>query len=741
MPARSRALYALAVGLAFPALRPLPAFGGIDRFLPRQGGTTEIWRITHDVTMRDWADYHNVNCWSPDGRYIGYEHYEPYGGEAAGEVHIYDLHEDKDVAVEAGSHARWANRHNWLFYTRRPPAGEPGGDRRRQVMWLDIDASRRVRVATGPTMIGSVSGDDRWLLGANRRAGLRVAVGAGSVPIPIEGATGIQWIANPVHPVVFWREDHRDASGNDLPFAPTRLWCDLEGHNIVTASPMLQRCHQSWSGDGTYHLHGGQPMSGRRWNEPFPSNLHFLSVIGCGDVSPCGRSGRWICGSSNWGALQIADLWSGDGYNYLDHALSWIHDSDSYSYCAGSALEDNDSKGSPDGTKIAFVTNYDLKDGPITRVTETLPGASRERLVVESTDGFPASGSLSVRHEVVGYASKTTTTFERLVRGLHGTTPWQFENLTRERSRQFRERPPDIGKGTLITSFDARCIPQPLRADRPLPRKFRSERFKGDPNSPLVWQTRTDLHAAVVRRPDPPHLRMAGETAELIPGENHRETFGYHIFRDGNRITASALRPGAVLTLPGAAAYTACAVEWSGLESEPSAPLMVAARTELRTLHEQPAGFSWTRDRWLVSGTEVSEQAARQADAAVREIVHRVEGVLHREWYERGVIVRRHDLGREKKAVRRLFYESGRLARREYHTVSGEHASTELFDADGYITEAILYRTQNGQRREYSHIWYRAGMPVKLVGRGGRSESPRGPGTYEKDGETWVKRD
>ena len=43
-----------------------PAFARIDRFLPRQGGTTDIWRITHDPVMRDWANYHNTDAWRPE---------------------------------------------------------------------------------------------------------------------------------------------------------------------------------------------------------------------------------------------------------------------------------------------------------------------------------------------------------------------------------------------------------------------------------------------------------------------------------------------------------------------------------------------------------------------------------------------------------------------------------------------------------------------------------------------------
>ena len=41
---------------------------GQERFLPTQGGDTELWRITNDPARRDWANYHNAQCFSPDCR-------------------------------------------------------------------------------------------------------------------------------------------------------------------------------------------------------------------------------------------------------------------------------------------------------------------------------------------------------------------------------------------------------------------------------------------------------------------------------------------------------------------------------------------------------------------------------------------------------------------------------------------------------------------------------------------------
>ena len=330
--------------------------GEIERFMPRQGGTTEIWRLTNNPGQRDWANYHNTDAWSPDGRYICYESFtNPH------EVHLYDLQADKDIKVDDGIQPRWANNSNLLFFLRSSKDGKG-----QEVIWLDVDTGKKTRIATGLNGIGETDSDDTWLFGRTRKGIVRVPIRKDSrvEDISAGGALGSFMIPNPRHPKVMFRGDSRDADGNDLPYAPTRVWSDLEGNNVENASPMIQRCHQAWSGDGTYHMHGNSQMRGRRWDEPFPSNLHYISSVKCNDISSCGKSGRWIIGSGNVWPMPIADLRSGDGWNFLWGALSLIHDSKKFSYSRGSGLHDNDAKGSPDGTKVVLSCNYDLKDGP-----------------------------------------------------------------------------------------------------------------------------------------------------------------------------------------------------------------------------------------------------------------------------------------------------------------------------------------------------------------------------------------
>ena len=163
--------------------------------------------------------------------------------------------------------------------------------------------------------------------------------------------------------------------------------------------------------------------------------------------------------------------------------------------------------------------------------------------------------------------------------------------------------------------------------------------------------------------------------------------------------------------------------------------------TALKIRLDKPADFSWTYDRWLIDGKEIDVKKAGTSSEAVKEIVHLHEGVIHHEWYNWGQITKRYDLSHDGKPIRRLFYLNGELARREFHNQDGIHTSTEIFDTDGYITESILYRTVDEKRSEYDHWWYERGMPMKYIGkRRHHTASPKGAGTYVREGEQWVKK-
>ncbi len=689
-----------------------PVLGARERFVAREGAAIEVWRITNDPTVRDHANYHNTQCWSPDGRYLCFTH-----DAASDEVHLYDLQRDRDVRVDLGGNPRWANRRNWLFYTRRRPEDGPRHGKGTHVMWLDVATGKQTRIGYGVRQLKETDCGDRWLYGIQspeegKPRGVRIPIRADSDAEILPGDWGVGYNSlniNPLHPLIVSRDHgypqyyYATPDTRDIPFVARHFFDhDLAGGSQTKPFPIMEGSHFSWSGDGSYFMAGNGPMRGRKWDEPLPSNIHFLANTGAGDICPCGFSGRWICGSTGGGRgpLRVADLRSGEGwvvtrtYSFLcfpsDRDLSGPYDIDA--------------KGSPDGTKIAFISTYDLKDGPATVITAEVTG---DRIPVQSTEGFPESGRLvntsGFGGEVLAYARKTPTSFEGLTRALYGTA---------------REAALRVG-GTL-TSFEAAVIPKEQREGLTPPSYMRN--IVKDIDSPLMWQRASDLYVAVVRLPDPPHMRRAGARIELIPGENHWETYGYHIYRDGIRITDTPARPGATMELPGEGKYTARAVEWSGLESRDSLPLTVKGAVQLHVLSDKPADFEWTHDRYLSSdGKEITEQAAKGAPQATREIVHLHDGVIHRERWQPGQIVRRHDLNLEGKAIRRLFYEDGRLTRREYWDREGNQVSSELFDADGYITESLW-----GETRRWH---YRRAVPIRY-----ETDST----VYVKQGERWV---
>ena len=153
----------LLVIVSFLLLYFSDAVGQIERFIPAQGGTTEVWRITQDPAMRDWIQYHNKKCWSPDGRYIGYQHYRAYGDRSDGEVRVYDLHRDTAITIDRGAQTRMANTHNWVLYLRRNPNAEPG--RESEVWQYDIDSGRKTRIGWGVSSLGETDYADRWIYG------------------------------------------------------------------------------------------------------------------------------------------------------------------------------------------------------------------------------------------------------------------------------------------------------------------------------------------------------------------------------------------------------------------------------------------------------------------------------------------------------------------------------------------------------------------------------------------------
>jgi hypothetical protein len=96
--------------------------------------------------------------------------------------------------------------------------------------------------------------------------------------------------------------------------------------------------------------------------------------------------------------------------------------------------------------------------------------------------------------------------------------------------------------------------------------------------------------------------------------------------------------------------------------------------------------------------------------------------------YKRGVITQHQDLNREGKAIRRLSYEGGKLALRDYYNREDQHVSRQIFAPDGFITETIQLGMNGGRAVESDHWWFEKAMPVRRVAGGSQ---------YVKEGEQW----
>ena len=722
--------YQIAFVILIVVIRAESLLAQINKFVPKEGEALEVWRITNDPTIRDWANYHNTQCWSYDGRYICYNHFasdgKEFGNRDAAEIHLYDFYTKKDIKIANGSEPRWANNHNWLFYLRKKNDPKIDNEKSTQVVWLDLEGNVEKIIAEEVHRLRETDADDRWLYGLKTidgggRRGVRMLIKENSVVeiLPGEGENQFsdKMTINPQHPVIVY-QDHNYADFNfstetqRIPFpARHHVKCDLEGNNKTEPFPFMEGSHFSWSGDGTYFLLGNGILRGARWDDFVPGNTHFLAPIRVGDVGKCGLSGRWVNGSTfnGTGPLVMADLRSGDGWTvYNPNSIVCFPSSED-----NSGVYDIDAKGSPDATKIIFVSNYDLENGPYTYINEDIKG---DLIKVISTEGFPEKGRLVIAsgfaREVLSYDKKTATTFEKLTRGLYETP---VSN-------------PDSGLS--VTLFESRLITEELWPTLPLPSKRDLGLFK-DPNSPLLKQKSTDIFAAVVRLPDPPFLRLNNDTLELIPGENHWEISGYKLFIDGKELNNSLIKHSEIIKLKNTGNYTAVAVEWSGLESKASFPLRVEKDLSLKVLSNKPNDFSWTKDRWIVGGKELTEKTALMSKEAVKEIVHLYDGVIHREWYLAGQIEERFDYNLQGKVTRKLFYKNGKLNRRELHRRDGRHISTEYFDSEGYITEAFHNPLGTGSTYGYTHWWYEKGVPVKAI---------KKDEIYLKDASQWIKK-
>jgi hypothetical protein len=683
----------LLVGLPFCLSAAIKKFPVDQRGVRNLG----VWRLTHDPVIRDEANYHNTQCWSHDGRYTCYTHWggnEGPGGKSSAEIHIVDLLTGADKRVGKGINPRWANHHNWLFYAHFTGDGAPPYETGTEVVRYDADTGGRVIITSGMEAPSSLDAADEWLYGTQRYRGQKpeyVAGRARNLPnsviqrLPDAPNRHAHVHANPTHPVVMVRA--KDPS--DPIYGMNRGFFDLDGANLRLATVMGESGHKSWSGDGDFLLIGNRQYCGRPWNKPFPSDLVTLAYAGGGDVSPCGRSGRYICG----GDLLMADTRSGDVWTVIRPHSAIIHP------MAGdfSTLSDIDPKGSPDGTKIHYHSTRDLENLPAATVTRH-DRAKPDVIHVESTAGFQESGELVARWEVIGYRRKTATTFSGLTRNKYGT----------------REAPDMVQKVRELFPLSAFVLTgEEKQRAQPNPSMVRA----GVPaDNPLLHQRQTDCYVVVTRLPDRPHLRMRSGRAQLIPGENHWETRGYRMLRNGKASFPELIAPGATFDILQAGEYTVAAVEWSGLESLPSLPLKIGSdRVAGTALKEIPSDHSWTVGNWRIGGRAATEAGAMRAANARLELNHLHDGVIATEEWRNGRRVKHVDHQADGRPIRIQEFAAGQLRKQVYRTPEGTLSSEEFYGDDGFKIEHVKYDIRPGRiGRESSRWLYRKGRPVKL---------------------------
>ena len=736
-----------------------------------------MWRITNDPITRDYHNYHNTQCWSPDGQYMLNDRWTAGSSGTARQVRLIDLNKDSDSPIDFGVDPRWGKTDNTLFFVQFTSTGGEKYDTSSNsgiaVQRYTVATDTMETIGYGIENLGETSANDSHLYGVQRYrdwddinvhnpilSGEYKSVrlendGTVNIPTQLGDGSGKRPLPNPDvnKPVVMMRNKTAGENPTTAPFGQSRSWSDLDGGNIRKATIFLGDGHQAWSGDGTYHLIGNQQLVGRKWDEPWPSNMERLSNSRVQDPGACGTSGRWIFTGG-----KILDLRTG-GHKDIPVARSRIIypmlDANGNAQGDQSEPWDYDGKGSPDGTKVAFVSNFDIENGLSVRTTaEIINNTSTADISVVSTAGFPTSGYITTHQgEVISYTGTTSTTFTGITRGALGTKPSGI----------------DIGK--IINDLESRLIPTALRGTGTAPNWMSADKFPdgtgAEPDSgDLIHQRQTDIYVAVVRLPDSPYLRIEGGSIELIPGENHDETKGYEIFKDNVPIGSALSMSGTTVSVGDAGTYTARAVEHSGLKGRISNELVVATSSNsIDVLSAKPANFSWTYTLWIVGGAASTEAIVTDTATAAGTgvLVHKGEventfGVYaaqHQDLYVNGLITERHfyqsveTTSASSPITRKIYYNtSGFRIKQEYYD-NNLKVSEEIFNADaaGIKTEETLWDiSANTGLLELNEKWYyddgtggseswrtgtyAAGHPIRLEEDGD---------VYLFDGTNWVE--
>jgi len=480
--------------------------------------------------------YHNMTPFSYDGRYSFYVIVQR--GGARGDVRhgrtlgVYDLYEDREICRDLSRAYTpiWGNTSNAMYFVDDPRQEDA------TLYRLEVPSLKMVPLHTGPKgYCPAISFDDKYLFSAedgklyryeNRERGEKKLIYTPPhwPEVKISLPKG-----SPTRPWLMCRQNSNREGVP--PGTAARIIVDVDGRRVNVALMQNEHSHADWHASGDAILRGDGPLRIRSVPDTMPSDFLPLSAVGGGDPARQGASARW--GSINRfsnGVLYVSDLRSGRSWPMV-RVVSHVHQSASDTRDL-SGPYDCDQHGSPDGTKMHFSTNYDIRNYPVALVTEPAGREDTEAISVDSTEGFPESGLLSYVEEVIRYESKTPTQFRDVTRGHFGT----------------KKRSPIAGWP--IADYYGRA-----------------DKVDADP---LEHQHHTDAYIAVVRLPDSPVIEKEGDTYSLFPGRNHREIQAIVLYNDGKKDRELIVATGKLdLTLQ-RGKWTATAVEWSGLESKPS---------------------------------------------------------------------------------------------------------------------------------------------------------------------------
>ncbi|MFC1611991.1 PKD domain-containing protein [Myxococcota bacterium] len=484
-----------------------------------------LWRLEHNTAVAARTSYHWQDPFSFDGRYVA--------SWQGSEVHIFDLYTGSVAKELPGRHSSWARHSHQVFFYR------PG-----EIFRYDVDSDELELITEG---VGAgfprcLSEDDRYVFSSSRGTDPNTgeiyrienipgsSVENGRVVMLTDGfEEASEPRASSSHPVIVFKQRQSNAVARDGWWAMRFDGTLAENRSSLRLlSPgWSMGSHASWLGDGDYFIMG---------NENPPKKIRYLgdgswgdwepvisSSLNAGDVSPMGYSGKWL----------IADRVAGHYFSVIDleteETTLLAHDPSEKIPDDGGQVDPNP-HGSPDGTKALYVSNYDFKNFPSTHLAGPIDGS----VPVRSTEGFPDSGILCLANFLVSYDSRTPTSFEGIVLGV-------FETHQR-----------DVSMPWVVTDFAGRSS---SLTDR-------------------LSQYERDVYIAVFRLPDAPTISVSTNTIGISPGENHREIRSYQLVGPDHTSTLTSFPIG--LTLP-AGDYAVKAVEWSGLESEPSQTVTIGA--------------------------------------------------------------------------------------------------------------------------------------------------------------------